>query len=104
MVYFDNAASTYPKPPCVIKAVSEWLRKNGANPGRSGHRMSMDAAEMIYNTRVAVADLFGVKKPENVVLVPGATYALNTVLFGCFKPGDHIITTDLEHNSVLRPL
>ena len=104
MIYFDNAASTYPKPSCVIKKVSAWMRKNGANPGRSGHKMSMEAAEMIYDTRVAFAELFGLDNPQNVILVPGATYALNTVLLGIFKPGDHVITTDLEHNSVLRPL
>lgn len=104
MIYFDNGASTYPKPPSVVKAVSSWMQKNGANPGRSGHKMSMEAAELIYNTRVAYANLFGLKKPECVILVPNATYALNMVLFGLFEKGDHIITTDLEHNSVLRPL
>lgn len=104
MIYFDNGASSHPKPQCVIKAVGGWLQKNGANPGRSGHRLSMDAAELVYNTRVALGKLFGVTKPENVVLVPNATYALNTVLLGLFEKGDHIITTDLEHNSVLRPL
>lgn len=104
MIYFDNGASSHPKPQCVIKAVGGWLQKNGANPGRSGHRMSMDAAELVYNTRVALGNLFGVTKPESVILVPNATYALNTVLLGLFEKGDHIITTDLEHNSVLRPL
>lgn len=104
MIYFDNGASSHPKPQCVIRAVGGWLQKNGANPGRSGHRMSMDAAELVYNTRVALGRLFGVTKPESVILVPNATYALNTVLLGLFEKGDHIITTDLEHNSVLRPL
>lgn len=104
MIYFDNGASSHPKPQCVVKAVGGWLQKNGANPGRSGHRMSMDAAELVYNTRVALGGLFGVETPENVILVPNATYALNTVLLGLFEKGDHIITTDLEHNSVLRPL
>ncbi len=104
MIYFDNAASSHPKPPCVLKAMGEWLHKNGANPGRSGHRLSMEAAELIYNTRVALGDLFGISQPERVILVPNATYALNTVLLGLFEKGDHIITTDLEHNSVLRPL
>lgn len=104
MIYFDNAASTHPKPQSVIRAMSGWLNKNAANAGRSGHRMSMEAAEMIYNTRVVVGDFFGIKKTEHVVLVPGATYALNTVILGLFNKGDHIITTDLEHNSVLRPL
>lgn len=104
MIYFDNAASTHPKPQSVIRAMSGWLHKNAANAGRSGHRMSMEAAEMVYNTRVAVGDFFGVKKAEQVVLVPGATYALNTVILGLLNKGDHVITTDLEHNSVLRPL
>lgn len=104
MIYFDNGASSHPKPPAVIKAVTGWLQKNGANPGRSGHRMSMNAAELVYNTRVALGGLFGVERPENVILVPNATFALNTVLLGLFEKGDHVITTDLEHNSVLRPL
>lgn len=104
MIYFDNGASSHPKPQCVIKAVGGWLQKNGANPGRSGHHLSMEAAELVYNTRVALGGLFGVEKPENVILVPSATYALNTVLLGLFEKGDHVITTDLEHNSVLRPL
>ncbi len=104
MIYFDNAASTHPKPQSVIRAMSGWLHKNAANAGRSGHRMSMEAAEMVYNTRVAVGEFFGVKKAEHVVLVPGATYALNTAILGLLNKGDHVITTDLEHNSVLRPL
>ncbi len=104
MIYFDNSASSHPKPQCVVKAVGGWLQRNGANPGRSGHRMSMSAAELVYNTRVTLGGLFGVNKPENVILTPGATYALNTVLLGLFEKGDHVITTDLEHNSVLRPL
>ena len=104
MIYFDNAASSHPKPQCVLKAMNGWLGKNAANAGRSGHRMSMEAAELIYDTRVAVGSLFGVNKAENVILLPNATYALNTVIFGLFEKGDHIITTDLEHNSVLRPL
>lgn len=104
MIYFDNGASTHPKPPSVIRAVSSWIRKNGSNPGRSGHHLSMEAAEMIYKTRSAYAKLFGMEKVENVVLVPNATYALNIAILGLFNKGDHIITTDLEHNSVLRPL
>lgn len=104
MIYFDNGASSYPKPPIVLKAMGDWMYRNGANAGRSGHRLSMEAAELVYNTRVAIGKLFGVKQAESVVLVPNATYALNTVLLGLFEKGDHIITTDLEHNSVVRPL
>lgn len=104
MIYFDNGASTHPKPPTVVKAIGTWMQKNGANAGRSGHRLSMEAAELIYDTRAEYAKLFGIGKPENVILVPNATYALNTVILGLFERGDHVITTDLEHNSVLRPL
>ncbi len=104
MIYFDNGASSHPKPSSVVKSVSAWLQKNGANPGRSGHKMSMDAAEVVYNTRVALGKLFGVEKAENVILVPNATFALNTVLLGLLGKGDHVVTTDLEHNSVIRPL
>ena len=104
MIYFDNGASTHPKPPCVIRAMGNWTKKNGANPGRSGHRLSMEAAELIYNTREAYASFFGLDRSEKVILVPNATYALNTVILGLFEKGDHIVTTDLEHNSVLRPL
>lgn len=104
MIYFDNGASSYPKPQMVRRAVNTWLRNNGANPGRSGHRMSMDAAEMVFNTRLALAGFFGVKESDQIILVPSATYALNTVLLGLFEKGDHVITTELEHNSVLRPM
>lgn len=104
MIYFDNAASSHPKPPSVYKAVRQWLQKNASNPGRSGHRMSMEAAELVYQTRKEIGEFFGVETPENVVLVPNATYGMNTVLLGLFEKGDHIVTTDLEHNSVLRPL
>ncbi len=104
MIYFDNSASSHPKPQSVIRAVGGWLQKNGANPGRSGHRLSMDAAELVYHTRVAIGTLFGMDQPENVILVPNATYAINTVLLGLLDKGDHVVTTDLEHNSVLRPL
>ncbi len=104
MVYLDNGASSHPKPHCVIQAMTNWMNRNGANPGRSGHRLSMEAAELIYNTRVEFCEMFGMNDPEKIILVPGATYALNTVLLGLFKPGDHLITTDLEHNSILRPL
>lgn len=104
MIYLDNAASTHPKPPCVLKAVRDWLERNSSNPGRSGHQLSMAASQLIYETRISLGKLFGVERAEQIILAPGATYALNTVLLGLFNHGDHLITTDLEHNSVLRPL
>ena len=104
MVYFDNAASTYPKPYSVSKSVGSWIYRNGANPGRSGHRASIEASEVVYETRQRLADFFGVNNCENIIFVPSATFGLNLIIQGIFSEGDHVITTDLEHNSVLRPL
>ena len=104
MIYFDNAASTFPKPPEVLKGVSKWLTVNGANPGRSGHPLSLKAADEVFETRCEIANFFGVSAPEKIVFVPNATYGLNILIQGLLRSGDHVITTDLEHNSVLRPL
>ncbi len=104
MIYFDNAASSYPKPESVAAAVAFWLRKNGANPGRSGHRLSLEAGELVYDTRKMICDIFGADEPECVAFVPNATYGLNMLIQGLLHSGDHAVTTDLEHNSVLRPL
>ena len=104
MIYLDNAASSYPKPKAVYDAMHHFLRRNGANPGRSSHPMALEAAEMIYECRKNIAKLFNFTPAEQVVFCPGATQAMNTVLRGLLNAGDHVITTDLEHNSVLRPL
>lgn len=104
MIYFDNAASSYPKPPSVNKAVYNWLLKNGANPGRSGHDMSIKASELIFNTRTEISKMFGVDEMENIAFVPNATYGLNMLIQGLLSSGDHVVITDLEHNSVLRPV
>ena len=105
MIYFDNAASSYPKPPTVSKSVKAWLDKNGANPGRSGHKPSLEAAQICFDTRVLISQMFGMDDmPENIIFVPNATIGLNTLILGLFNEGDHVVTTDMEHNSVLRPL
>lgn len=104
MIYFDNAASTYPKPPAVGRAVGNWLKNNGANPGRSGHKPALDAGGVIFDTRVVISRMFGVSDPENIIFVPNATFGLNFLIQGLLSSGDHVVTTDLEHNSVLRPL
>lgn len=103
MIYFDNGATTYPKPPSVINAVNRALR-NGTNPGRSGHRLSLNSSEIIYNCRQSLADFFDVEEPERVVFTESCTAALNTVIHGVLKKGDHVIISSLEHNAVLRPL
>ncbi|MDI3256691.1 MAG: aminotransferase class V-fold PLP-dependent enzyme [Kyrpidia sp.] len=104
MIYLDNAASTWPKPPGVSEAVKQAIDEHGANPGRGTHRMAMGASKIIAETRGALAKLIGAKNPEDVIFTHNATEALNLALFGVLKPGDHVITTMLEHNSVRRPL
>ena len=102
-VYFDNAASSFPKPENVIKAVNENLRTNTSNPGRSGHKLSVEAAEEIFNARETVSDFFGCDT-EKVVFTKNATESINMLLSGILHRGDHVIISDLEHNSVTRPL
>ena len=103
MVYLDNAATTYPKPPSVISKSSYAMVNYGANPGRAGHRLSMETAEAVFRARQQCADFFGAKT-ENVCFMLNCTAALNTAIKGILTPGSHIITSDLEHNAVLRPL
>ena len=102
MIYFDNAATTFPKPPTVAKEMFRHMREYGGNPGRSGHRLSMAAAEAVFNVREAVAEFFGIQKPENIVFTANCTAALNLAISGIAKKGDHFLISDLEHNSVLR--
>jgi len=103
MIYLDNAATTSPKPRSVMQAVSEAMRTHTANPGRSGHSMSLASAELVYDARVKVADFFGCPKPEHVVFTSGCTMSANMVLKGILRPGDHFIISSLEHNAVSRP-
>lgn len=103
MIYFDNAATTLKKPQCVKDAVMNALDSMG-NSGRGAYESSLCASRTIYEARVALADLFGAPNPNRVIFTSNATEALNTAIFGLFAEGDHIISTDLEHNSVLRPL
>ena len=104
MIYFDNSATTFPKPLSVINAVNDSLRYYSANPGRSGHTMSLKTAEKIFECRSTVCKLFNLKDESKVVFTPGCTHALNIVIKGILKPGDHCVISNLEHNSVLRPL
>ena len=102
MIYFDNAATTFPKPASVPKEMLRCMREYGGNPGRSGHRLSLAAAEAVFNVREALADFFGIQKPENIVFTPNCTAALNLAISGVAKRGDHFLISDLEHNSVFR--
>lgn len=104
MIYLDYAATSWPKPPEVIHAMSDYLESAGGNPGRSGHRLSIAAARIVYDAREAVAELFHMPDPMRVIFTPNVTYALNLAIRGTLKPGDHVVTSSMEHNSVMRPL
>ena len=103
MIYFDNAATSWRKPDAVIKAVTAALVAAG-NPGRSIHEAAMTASGIVFDARLALAQLFGAESPERIAFTANATQALNTAIKGILNAGDHVITTALEHNSVLRPL
>ncbi len=103
MIYLDNAATTLHKPQQVIDAVVNAMQSMG-NSSRGTHAQSLTAARCVYETRCKTARLFGCPRPDHVVFTSNSTEALNIALSGLFTRGDHIISTDLEHNSVLRPL
>lgn len=104
MIYLDNAATSYPKPRGMVAAMEECILKYCGNPGRSGHSMSMKTGEEVYHARKKICRLFGIENPERLVFTKNTTEALNMGLKGVLKPGNHVITTSMEHNSVLRPL
>lgn len=103
MIYFDNAASSFPKPHSVAMAVSEAITKYGANPGRSGHKLAMEAERAAYETREEIASLLNAK-PQNIVFTLNGTHGLNICYPGMLKKGDHVLISCLEHNSVFRPV
>ena len=103
MIYFDNAATTLRKPPCVVQAVVEAMGSLG-NSSRGVHSGALQASRIIYDTRAALAQLFGAESPERIAFTANSTESLNIAIKGLLNPGDHVITTALEHNSVLRPL
>ena len=103
MIYLDNAATTLQKPQCVIDAVVQAMTTMG-NAARGAHGSALSASRSVYETRCKIAAFFGCSLAENVIFTSNSTEALNIALNGIFSPGDHVITTDLEHNSVLRPL
>lgn len=104
MIYLDNAATSFPKPKCVIREVSRCISEYCGNPGRSSHRLSIAAADKIYETREKIAEFLCYAKSENVIFTPNATYALNLAIKGLLTKKCHCIISDLEHNSILRPL
>lgn len=103
-IYMDNATTSWPKPDSVYEEVLSYMKKSGASPGRAGYKRIKEADHILDETRASVAKLFNIKDPKRIIFTPGATYSLNLAIKGILKPGDHVITTTLEHNSILRPL
>ena len=104
MIYLDNGATSFKKPDTVLRAVTEAMYKNSANPGRGGHKLSIMAGETVYNSREALAKLFNITNPERITFCKNATEALNFGIKGVMSRGGHVITTSMEHNSVIRPI
>ena len=104
MIYFDNAATTFPKPECMLLEMSNCIKKYCGNPGRSGHPMSLKASEKIYECRETLADFFGSSSPENVVFTLNTTHALNIAIKTYYEEGSHVLVSNMEHNSVIRPI
>jgi cysteine desulfurase family protein len=104
MIYLDNAATSYPKPKEVGDAILTCLHEGIGNPGRSGHKLAVKAARLVFDTREALANIFNIPDPIRIAFTLNATHALNMALYGYLKEGDHVVTTSMEHNSVLRPL
>ena len=103
MIYLDSAATSYHKPVGVARAVAEAISHMG-NPGRGAHEASLDASRVVYGTREKMAELFGAEEASQIVFTANSTESLNIAIQGLLDPGDHVITTVMEHNSVLRPL
>lgn len=103
-VYLDNAATSFPKPKAVSEAMIHFIEDIGANVGRGNYRSAYSADEVVYDTRERLKSLFGANDSKNVIFTPNVTYALNIILKGFLKPGDHVLVSAMEHNAVMRPL
>ena len=104
IIYLDNAATSWPKPPGVVEAIERNVRENAANPGRGSHEMAVKASRVLFDARKRLARLFGIGNPNDIAFALNTTHALNLAIQGLLKPGDHVIATSLEHNSVRRPI
>lgn len=102
MIYLDNAATTFPKPDAVISAVTEFLANCGASPGRGSYDSALHSSEILFRCQENIATLFSIPSPERIVFTKNATEAINAAIFGTVLPGDEIIISSMEHNSVMR--
>lgn len=103
-IYFDHAATSWPKHPAVIKEMTRFMEYDAGNPGRSGHSMSVAAARIVFTARERLAHLFGSSSPDRVIFTKNATEALNMIIFGLLDQDCHVVTSSVEHNAVMRPL
>ena len=104
MIYLDNAATTFPKPESVYQVMDQTFRQKGVNPGRGSYRIASELGHALAQSREALAQFFGAKNPSRIIFAYSATDALNMALKGILKSGDHVISTILEHNAMVRPL
>ena len=102
--YLDNAATSFPKPPSVAREMRRCIDYYCGNAGRGSHKLSLFAANKIYDCREEICTLINAPAPENIIFVPSCTYGLNLIIKGILKYGDHVLISDMEHNSVLRPI
>ena len=102
VIYFDNAATSYPKPFQVPQAMDNFLRSRSANPGRGGHRMALEAGRVVLGVREQVSGLIYAGEPEEIIFTSSATEALNLALIGGLRTGDHLVISSMEHNAVAR--
>jgi len=103
-VYLDNGATSFPKPNSVAEAMTNYIVNVGGNVNRGSYDSSFNAENIVYETRELLCELFNFSKPENVIFTSNITHSLNVILKGFLKAGDHVITSSMEHNAVLRPL
>ena len=104
MIYLDNAATSFPKPQCVVKTLCDYMVRTGASAGRGGYKNASYATELLYSAREGVSKIIGNSEPQQLIFTKNATEALNLAIRGCLKQGDHVIISPVEHNSVIRPL
>lgn len=103
-IYFDNAATSFPKPKKVLYEVNNCIKNYCGNSGRSSHFLAMESSRRIYECREVLSDFLGLDQPENIIFTMNTTYALNILIKGLLRRGDHVLISDIEHNSVYRPI
>ena len=104
MIYFDNGATTFPKPKAVIEKTVEFMEKYAANPGRGGHKIGLESGRVVFEARYEIAELFNIANPMNIAFTKNASEAINIGIKGFLKEKDHVISSMMEHNSVSRPI